>query len=575
LTSFYNKQRTRIGIVFISFIGLWIIIVARLFFLQFVLETETTAKFISEVSSKANRGIIYDRNGEELTINVTQYDFWVRTTDKIDKKGIATLFSSTFNKPVKYYINKLKPISKYIVLERNVLDNNCSEIINNWRKRPEGLQKDKVISRQYPFNELAAQTIGYINKNNTGSLGLESYFEDILKGEDGKITMDKNSNNTTHRSLIADQNEAIDGADLYLTLDIEYQSILQSELKNAVEKRNSKSGQAVLINPNTGEILAIATVPSFNPNKYGNFSIDLQKNLVISDAYEPGSTFKIVGVSSAIEENRLNWADTFDCENGEYIYNSHKFHDHEAKDTLTISEILVHSSNIGMVKISDFIGSKLIYKYVKDFGFGSKTEIQLPTENSGLLRKYSDWSALSAPEVSIGQEISATTLQTAMAYCVIANGGFLLKPRIIKSINYPDGTEYSKTEAIRKVISPETCDSLLIALEDVVKNGTATKAQINGYRVAGKTGTAQKFVDGKYSNNQFISSFAGIFPANNPELVCVVSIDSPQYGFHWGNETAAPVAKNVFEQIINMSDKFEPEYNLEKHYFAEKQELLK
>ena len=254
-----------------------------------------------------------------------------------------------------------------------------------------------------------------------------------------------------------------------------------------------------------------------------------------------------------MESGGLTLDTSYNCENGSYKLFNHIINDHEPNGTLTISEILKHSSNIGMAKIAEDIGAQLIFQYAKIFGFGSQTHIQLPNESEGTLRNFREWENLSGPEIAIGQEISTTTLQTAVAYCAIANGGFLLKPYIINQINRSgDVIQLSETKNIRRVISQETSNEILLMLENTVNSGTGNKAEIPGYRVGGKTGTAQKFVEGQYSQKEFISSFAGIFPIDNPDYVCVVSVDSPQYGFHWGNETAAPIVRRVFERIINL-----------------------
>lgn len=567
MTRLYIEHRKRIGVVVTCLVLSWVLLSGRLFYIQIVrneeMENNVKTKSTITKSVSAERGKIFDRSGVELSQNTTYYTFGVSLNSKYiyDRELIVDLFSETFNKEKSYYENKLNSRLNYVVLEKNIIETDCYPILfedyylnNKWKKKKiTGLTVESELRRYYPYRDLAAQVIGYVNTNNKGVVGIEKQFDTVLKGDTGKKTYNRNGKNTFITSSDKTQPILNNGADIQLTLDIVMQSILQDELEKTVTKRKAKSANGIILNPFSGEILAIASVPSFDLNEYWAYPVQNHHNLAISFPYEPGSTFKIVTISAALESGGLTLDTSYNCENGSYKLFNHIINDHEPNGTLTISEILKHSSNIGMAKIAEDIGAQLIFQYAKIFGFGSQTHIQLPNESEGTLRNFREWENLSGPEIAIGQEISTTTLQTAVAYCAIANGGFLLKPYIINQINRSgDVIQLSETKNIRRVISQETSNEILLMLENTVNSGTGNKAEIPGYRVGGKTGTAQKFVEGQYSQKEFISSFAGIFPIDNPDYVCVVSVDSPQYGFHWGNETAAPIVRRVFERIINL-----------------------
>lgn len=501
-----------------------------------------------------SRGLIFDRNGAPLTMNLSQHTLWVDTDENIDRKKISEFLSFKFNKPIHNYSNKLKNNSRYLVLEKNILDPQISGITKILKELH--IHVDSQVKRYYPYSELAAQVIGFTNTDGLGSIGIEHEFNSLLSGGHATQEFVKNSSGQLNSDIYKDEIKISDGLDITLCLDINYQSILQDELYQACQATNAKGANGLIINPYTGEILAMATFPSFDPNNYSIYSPDTYNNGVISLEYEPGSTFKIVTISAGLELKSISPWQTYDCENGKYRIFNRTFHDHEEYEILTVSEILMHSSNIGMVKIASDIGSEYIFQYSRRFGFGEPTGIQLPYENGGIIRNYKDWTLSSGPTIAIGQELAVTTLQTAMSYCVISNGGYLIKPSIIKSIEGNERTsEYQFTpQPVRRVISNETAKTILMMLRGVILEGTADKAKLPGFHIAGKTSTAQKYTEKGYSKSEFISAFAGIYPFENPELVCVVAVDSPSYGHHWGNETAAPVVRKVIERIIGFSD---------------------
>ena len=501
-----------------------------------------------------SRGKITDSNNRELAVTINRYTFWINTKKEFDESRIVDLFAKTFNKSSDYYIEKLKRSSSYTVLEKNISDAQSSSILDEI-KHIKGLRVEKKPNRFYQYNNLASQTIGYINANSHGMLGIEKRCDHLLSGDTTKINLKKGAYGKYYNLDVLDETN-IDGYDIQLTLNIELQRILQEELSRAVKITNAAGANGIIIDPNNGEILALASIPDFNPNYYNEFTLDSFNNAVISDAYEPGSTFKIVPVILALESDNYHLSDSIYCEEGSYrLSNNKPLHDHEEHGQLTIKEILIHSSNIGISKMSESFSDESIYKLSKKFGFGSKTYIPLSNESQGKIRSINEWSRTSKNYISIGQELAITNLQLAMAYGAIANGGHLIRPTLIKKIYRKDELKYiNNIEVIRKVIDNNISHDILETLKEVVENGTAKSINLNGYNIAGKTGTAQKFKDGNYSN--YIATFASIFPADNPNFVMIVSIDEPSYGKHWSNLSAVPASREIIKRMLVRDKQF-------------------
>lgn len=558
MNKFYKNSQIRINIIIFIFIAAWSPIILKLFFVQIINHNSATKKIMKNIASnttvKGSRGIIYDQNSISLSQNINKYTLWVNSNNKDLKKEqikkIASELSRVFNKEQDFYLKKMMKKSNYILLEKNI-----SEKKKNSLSKIYGLNVDKLVSRYYPYEELAGQLIGYTDQNNNGKIGIEAKFDHILSGT--KVNKLLSKKKGISNNYLNDKKPIPKGADITLTIDINIQTILQDELLQSMVKTGAKSANGVIIDPFSGNILAMASLPSVDLNNYQNYPIDNQRNKVISDIYEPGSTYKIVTMAGKLELINEFKNDKYHCENGEYLYYDKVFHDHEGHGELSLMGIISHSSNIGMVKIADEIGKSNIYKFTRSFGFGSSTGIPLIGESYGILKPTKKWSGISAPEIAIGQEIAINNLQLGMAYCALANGGFLIKPKIIDRIFFNDNYFYVEdTKVIRQVTTFETSKKLLEMLRDAIINGTGQYANIQGFDIAGKTGTAQKVVDGEYSKDSFISSFAAIFPSKNPKYVCIVSIDSADYnkGYHWAGVSVAPVIKNIFERIIHSND---------------------
>ena len=500
-----------------------------------------------------DRGKIIDVNGKDLAITINRYTFWVDTINKHDKNEIIKLFSKVFGESEEFYFEKLSKSSKYIVLEKNISDELAKHILDKI-EFIDGIRYDKKPSRLYKYNNLASQTIGYINTNKTGALGIEKSFNHLLLGDTINIKLKKGAAGNFYNIGILNE-EKIQGSNIQLTIDIEKQMILQEELSNAMIATNAKGANGIIINPNSGEILAMASIPDFNPNIYNEFEITSFNNSVISDSYEPGSTLKIIPYALALESEIYSSKDSIFCENGSYqLSNKLMLNDHEEHGFLSLEQILIHSSNIGISKVSDSFKKEVLYKYLKKFGLGSKTYLPLSNESKGKVRESSNWSKTSKNYISIGQEIAVTNLQLALAYCSIANGGYIVEPTIVKNISKNKELIFtSEINQIRQIINTKIAESILNTLKLVVEDGTAKSMDLQGYNIAGKTGTAQKSIDGEYS--EFISTFASIFPVDNPEFVMIVSIDEPEYGKHWANLSAVPASREIIKRMLIMDKK--------------------
>ncbi len=557
MTKTYIKYRSRVifvsGLIFLCWIGLSI----RLFQIQIIDGESLRMKGLTQgrvqEPLRSVRGNIFDRNNILLTRNIIHYSLGVHPSKIHKKQELADKLSACTGRDSKDYLKKLESKKSFIYLERNLQRSQCEDILID---KPYGVIIERDSRRYYPHGHIASQILGFVNIDDLGIAGLEQKFNKQLTGTPGWVIKQMSGKGKSIFKTNFPVQLPIDGANIQLTLDLEYQAILQEELSAQVEKTGSSSAMGLIINPQNGAILAMSSVPDFDPNYPGRSEKKRLRNKVISDQFEPGSTYKIVTALGAIDRNTVSLWQEFNCENGSYEFAGRKINDWGNFGLLTLPQIIENSSNVGVIKIAEMLGPSLLYKYSRDFGFGTPTNISIAGEHSGTLRHLEEWSQLSLAEISLGHEVGVTTLQLGMAYAAIANGGFLMKPRLVNQIVSPDGKIlYSeKPEVIRKISSKDVIETMVDILCRVVETGTGTKAAINGWAVAGKTGTAQKFIDDHYSNKKFISNFVGFLPANNPQLVGVIVLDEPRIGYHWGGHGAAPVFRRVMERIINMDD---------------------
>jgi cell division protein FtsI (penicillin-binding protein 3) len=497
------------------------------------------------------RGLIKDRNGNILANNIIEYNIGARYVDLLEPENCYAALAKAFDKTPAYYRNQFKKEATFYMLETQVRP----EIVDQLRsdKSCHGLSYDKKMSRMYPYQDAAGQLLGYLLNDGSAQAGIEQYYDEILKGEIGHLMIQRDKRGNVITLQNAKTKAAVPGGDVQLTLDVEYQIILEEELAKAVMKTKGKTGMAVIMDPKTGEVLAMANYPAFNPNNVRNSTPEDRRNRVIADQFEPGSIYKFMPIAAAVENNIFSPTSQIYCENGEWQVRDRIIHDTSPHEWLTVEEVLVHSSNIGAGKIAQKVGNQTLYDYSRKFGFGEPTAIGLWGESGGVLKTPDKWSSVGFTQIPMGQGLTVTLMQIMSAYSAIANGGTLLKPYLV-SRTYNEKNKITNeydVSPIRRVISEETASTLRHMMEAVVDSGTATRAGIKGYHVGGKTGTAQKVEDGKYSNNKYYASFIGFFPASDPVLVCGVVIDEPAWGMHHGGTSAAPVVKNAFTRIIN------------------------
>jgi cell division protein FtsI (penicillin-binding protein 3) len=404
--------------------------------------------------------------------------------------------------------------------------------------------------RYYPQKELASQVIGYVGLDNTGMSGIEYALEDEIKGRAAKMVI---RTDARRRPLGHIDKPSTDGHTVVLTLDESIQHVAEREVERAVAETGSVAGLAVVMNPYTGEILALANRPTFNPNRFGSYPSARWRNRAVSDSYEPGSIFKIFTAAAALQERVVDPDEVIDCGNGFVEIAGVRINDHDVFDHLRFREVMAKSSDVGVVRVAQRLGRENFNGYMRRFGFGAPTGVDLPGETAGLLRPTQKWSALSLASLSFGQEIGVTALQLASAVSAVANGGQLMRPTIVRHVEDADGrvTRTTTPVSVRRVLEAPTVEVMTAILEGVVEGGTGKLAAIPGYRVAGKTGTAQKVdASGKYSMIDHVASFVGYVPASRPALVILVSLDTPRGPRNQGGDVAAPLFARIAEPAL-------------------------
>jgi cell division protein FtsI (penicillin-binding protein 3) len=517
----------------------------------------------------AVRGNLYDREGNVLASNSMFVSFAADPKMLGDRvNSVAEKFARTFGKPKSYYLSKLRDVNgpstkkRFVWLERRVKPDLARSLEST---RLEGIVVINEPKRLYHYDELAGTLIGFTDIDNRGISGIELQYEEELRGKDGSVVMQRDGLGRARPSVDYPQIDPVNGHHLILTIDLKYQAIVEEELKRGLDVNKADAGLAVMLNPKTGEILALATVPGVNPNDASKYAPGATRNRVITDMFEPGSVFKIVTGAAAYEYRLVDPHQRFNAEHGtmKVLLPGGKIRlikDTKDHDVLTFQEAIEVSSNIVMAKVGPLIGPERFFRQARDFGFGIPTGIDLPGEVRGRLKKPQEWSGTSLQTMAYGYEVAATPLQIAAAYAAVANRGVLMRPYIVAQVKNQNGevVREQKPQMIRRVISEETAQRLTEAFEGVVERGTAKDVRIAGVRIAGKTGTSRKYIDGKYSTESYTASFVGFFPVEDPQLVCLVMLDNPRAKGYYGGITAGPVFRAIVERIINTSSRFAP-----------------
>ena len=546
-----KRFKKRIKLIFPILLILPLGITGKLFDIHVMQHQLLTAKserqYTSTVYSQPRRGIIYDRNGREIAADIEVDSVFANPWEIKNKKEAAKALAEALELPYDQIIKKIKNEKNFVWIKRQVRPEYSAAIR---QKDMEGIGFIKEYKRFYPKVEMASRLIGFSGLDNDGLSGVEHSYNDYLRGGGRWLIVERDAKGRQMRS-IEKESSKFKQCDIVLTIDEVIQHIAEKELRNKVLETRAKEGIAVVMSPKTGEILAMADYPPFNLNQYRKFGPGLWRNKVVSNAYEPGSTFKVFLAAAGIESG-MNPNARFFCENGEYAIGKVTIHEAESKKYgwLSMVDVISKSSNIGAIKIGENLNKKRFHEFITKFGFGFKTGIDLNGEASGLARDLKDWTPLSLCSISIGQEISVTPIQIITALSAIANGGMLLKPHVVKGV-YKNGkpSKLFQPEIVHRVISQETSRVMTSILQKVVEEGTGKNAKLEGYSVVGKTGTAQKYdpeING-YSPNKYLASFMGYFPAEDPQLVILVMVDEPKT-VYWGGSAATPVLREIAKQ---------------------------
>ena len=560
---FIKDKQFRIKLVFILVSIIFIFILFRIIYIQVFsyekLNNLATSLWQRNLPITADRGRILDRNGNVLATNITTTTLYVVPNQIVDKESTATKLSQILNAD---YDDILKHLNKRTSLEKvnpegRQLSSDIADKINELNI--DGLYLMKEAKRYYPYGTLLSHVLGYVGIDNQGLSGLELKYDDYLTGKNGSIkyVSDGKGNRLKMREVYE---KPQNGMDIYLTIDIDIQLALEKELENANAKYSPDESLAMVMDPNTGEIIAMGSNPTFDSNNYKDFDLEtINRNLPIWKNYEPGSTFKIITLAASIEEKTINIFDDHFHDSGSVNVEGARIKCWKAggHGSQTFMQVVQNSCNPGFVLMGQKLGTERLYSYVEKFGFTKKTGIDLNGESSGIMFDLEKIGPVEQATISFGQGISVTPIQQVTGVSAAINGGKLYTPYVVKFITEPETNDimYENTPTlVRRVISEESSSLVRNVLESVVSQGTGKNAYIENYRIGGKTGTAQKVKDGKYMVGNYIVSFIGFLPADKPEYVVYVAIDYPKGITQYGGTVSAPIAKNIMKNIISIKD---------------------
>jgi cell division protein FtsI (penicillin-binding protein 3) len=542
-------------VVWFSIVALaWAAVVfSRLVYLQIIrrgfFEERARLQQQRAIPVRASRGLILDRRGRELAMSMPVDSICAMPAEISDPEGVGTILARILGIPRNPLIKKLSTGHGFCWIARMV-DPELADRVRALDLR--GIYFQKESKRYYPKGSTAAHLIGAVGLDQTGLAGIEQARESELEGRPGLMLVSTDARQKQFDGRLSQQPDP--GTNVILTIDERIQYVAERELNAAIERTAAAAGSIVVLEPSTGALLAIANYPTFNPNQPVRSPADVEKrrNFAVSSSFEPGSTFKLVTLSAALEEKVARPTEVVDCQMGSIVVAGHRIRDHKPFGNLTVEQILVNSSDVGAIKMGLRLGDNRMYEYMRRFGFGQPTGIELPGEARGLTKPPKQWSKISIGAISMGQEVGVTAIQLVQAVGAIANGGVLAPPHIIEA-TFEDGKPPVKMQhpPARRVISQETAAEMRHMMEMVVLQGTGKLARLEGYTAGGKTGTAQKIDPrtGAYSKTNFVASFVGIAPVNNPAIVVAIILDSPR-GMHMGGSVSAPVFPRVAEEVL-------------------------
>lgn len=552
--------KKRIATLFFLFCLLFFCLGGRIFWVQFVRGAELSEKALQnrmrDIPVESKRGIIYDRNGNELAISVSADSIYaipaeVLVAQNITSNEIAHKLAEVLEMDEQKLHDRITRRSSFEWIKRQV-EPEKTRILRELDLPGIGFTEES--RRYYPKGTLASHVLGISGIDNTGLEGIDFYYNDLIGGTKGRIIIEHDGGGrpipeATHKFIAP-----VDGANLILTIDETIQYIVEREIDKVFQERQAKSASAIVMDTKTGEILAITSRPTFDPNSYSDYPVKNRRNFAINDAYEPGSTMKIITAAMALEEKVVTPNRKYFCPG--YIKVGKEdigCTDRKAHGSQTFIEIVENSCNVGFVETGLDVGITTFFKYINDFGFGKLTGIDLPGEAEGILVNQKNAKQIDLATMSMGQANAVTAIQLLTAVAAVANDGVLMQPHLVKKVIDNEGKIIKTMEpkAIKKVISPEVSSQLRLILEGVVSNGTGKNAYVEGYRIAGKTGTAQKVSPtGGYMSNEYVASFIGFAPADNPQIACIVVVDAPQGYPYYGGWVAAPVFKEIVKDSL-------------------------
>lgn len=557
---FFRKIHTRIKIIMIVIILLFILIIGKVFYIQVIsynkLNSYANSLWSRNLPIEANRGIIYDRNGVVLADNLTTTSLVFIPNQIENKEKTAKLISEILGTS---YEDMLSHVSKKSSIERvhpegRRLNFEVADKIASLNLP--GVYLVKESKRNYPFGTTLSHTLGFVGIDNQGLSGLELMYNSYLTGSYGAIKYYSDAKGT-RLNLAEVYEQPQDGVNMTLTINYDIQASLERELDNAVLKYNPDQALGIVMDPNSGEILAISSRPNFSPSDYQNYTVEeINRNLPIWMTYEPGSTFKIITLAASLEEKVVDLDNDTFTDTGGIVVEGATLHcwKHGGHGYETYLQVVENSCNPGFVNLGLRLGKEKLFSYIDKFGFGEKTGVDLNGEANGIIFNVDKIGDLETATTAFGQGVSVTPIQQITAVSAAINGGTLYKPYIVKSLNEPETNSVileNKKEVVRKVISDETSQKVRYALESVVTNGTGRPAFIDGYRVGGKTGTAQKVKDGRYMIGNYIVSFIGFLPADDPQVIVYIAVDNAKGVTQYGGTIAAPIAKNILKDAIS------------------------
>jgi cell division protein FtsI (penicillin-binding protein 3) len=556
------KQIFRIRLAVIAFIIciLFLSLSFRLFALHLYSgghRKESGSSYNIKTKLHSPRGRIFDRNGQLLALDIVQKNIYADPLMVVSNKAVAKAskaFSNILNIPAAILAERLNQPKKRFIFVAGygcTISQEQSEYIESLNLP--GIYTEDVLVRSYPNGSSMCHVLGFVNLAGDGSTGIELQLDKYLRSSPGIRVSQVDARGQElydRRSLNIESHK---GADVYLTIDRNIQYIAETALQELAAEHKPKAAYAIVQKVSNGAILAMANIPAFDLNEFRNSDKVQRRNRSVANVYEPGSTFKIITVSSAIDCGIVSPDDMFDCENGSWYYHGKPLNDYHAFEKLSVADILKKSSNIGAAKIALKLGNHNLYEYLRRYFIGRKLEIDLPGEQMGLLRSVNEWSKLSPTRIAMGYEVAVTALQMLNAMCTIANNGRLMRPYCIDSITTPEGKTVFKHQPM--ILSQPITEQTAVVMQKLLKRvtdegGTGYRARVKGYQVAGKTGTAQKAVKGGYTN-EYMASFVGFLPAFAPEIGIIVVVDEPSGSVHTGGTVAAPVFKQIAKETVN------------------------